>query len=173
MADAVHGAQELKRKLRGLKKTLGTPAQRRALRAGAKPMVKEVKRRLPKSLRKGISAVNVKRFEGAGTPVVVQIGPTRGARGDGNRSFVAAILERGAQPHPIRATTAGLSRRGNAGRRRLTLRAQNTDEFLGPQVQHPGFESRPVFAPAFRATKEEAVRQVVQTYRRIVEQAVL
>jgi len=135
----LEGFEELARALEALPRRVGRAAMLRALRAGARPVVRAARTRVPVktgALKKGI-IVRAVRAERGSAEAAVKVGPAR-------HLFYGHIVEFGSGPHKI------------AAKRARTLAIGPV--VIGRVVQHPGAAARPFLRPAFEETKAEAAR---------------
>jgi hypothetical protein len=145
MADKVldiRGLPETKKLLRSLSGQQLQNRVRQGTRAGIAVMRKELRARaqsseFPKTFRKTRTA-------GHRNPVGTSTAPS---------SSLVNIFEPGAGPHPIGSTRGQL------------LHSQQGEPFFAARapVQHPGMAARPIIAPTFEATKEEAAQAAMDT----------
>lgn len=148
------GIEELGQVLDGLAgdKKLSNAVMRGLLNKGAKPIIEEAKRLVPKGngdLEKSIGAIPGR---GQGKGEQVYIGPRRGGRFKG---YAGHLIEYGTAPHIIRAKAAGGLLRFNGN-------------VAVPEVHHPGTPARPFMRPAFDSKKDEAVGIITDGCRDII-----
>ncbi|WP_035060605.1 HK97-gp10 family putative phage morphogenesis protein [Andreprevotia chitinilytica] len=147
----IHGLAELTAKLNSLSDKAGKKAVQKALGAGAKPIVKEIRRRVPKDtgfLRKQINARKSR------SKLLVQIGvrlalkPVRGDKG-------AYRIHQRAKISP-------------AGR------LQNANAFYWYYLEFgtSKMAAQPFMQPGFDAKKDDALDAIVDSLRRDVNEAI-
>lgn len=147
---SVRGLRELEQAFESIPLRLQRNVMRAALRAGAKVVAEEAKRRAPVksgALQKSIRIGSRLRY---GVPEAsIRAG---GRLKDGRSAWYARIIERGAIPHEIavRAGTASLFINGRA---------------VGKSVQHPGVVAKPFMRPALDTRAREAVESVAALVR--------
>jgi HK97 gp10 family phage protein len=157
---AVLGADALLAQLKSLRKEMGKPALRRAVRAGARPVRDAARSLVPR--RTGAAARKIVVAEGRTENIGTL--PIATARiGFRKSAYYLRFLERGARPHMIAVYTAYLHRRtgvqrintGRRGSKQVLRTAQG--EFLGQSVIHPGVRARPFLSPALRSAQDNAL----------------
>lgn len=149
----LRGDREIRRLLESLSGRELQNRMRRATRAGAAVMRKELRSRAaggdyPKTFQKIATRTSTR------GGIRTQTGPT---------SPLLNIFEEGAKPHVIAPTAAGGIRSSRGGARSVVdsssagvLSNPEAHFFARGAVRHPGMAARPLIAPVFAATKDRA-----------------
>lgn len=171
----IEGVKELKVRFRKLKKFPQT-SLRRAVRAGARVVRDEARRRAPRAT--GFSRTKIvtrDRRSANREEAIVQVGFRRSA-------FYLRFVEAGAKAHRIVAgrtrrildpkTRAITGKETRAKRPRLVIRLGFLRVFRW-SVAHPGVRARPFLEPALESKREAARQAMAESLQtQIVEQAV-
>lgn len=141
MREAITGARELDRVLAMLPRRIARKVVTGALRAAARPVLREARARLPVDTgasRKDLKIRTVP-YRVSPTPRVI----VAGSRSKGGRDYILYFLEYGTAAHAM------------TGKRKRVM--ASAEAVYGKKVRHPGVRPRPFLRPAFDATWREAL----------------
>jgi HK97 gp10 family phage protein len=172
MSSSLKGGPELLAFLDQLPTKLVKKVMRGAMRAGARPIQKEARLRIPK--KSGLSAKSIKIDTSIRDGVVKAT-----VKMTGKHSYVGPLIEHGVAPHfisvdPGQTASAGSlpligrgTRKGKISVGGVNARVKRgslviNGKFVGGTVHHPGVAAHPFMRPALDTKAEEAVNAIGQ-----------
>lgn len=156
----IKGGAELQRALQGVPVKLERKILRGALRAAAKVIEAEAKRRVPVRTGRLRDSIRVSAGAKKNGRVWAHVKAGGGRKG---RAFYAHFVEFGTRRHII---TAGAGRSGAA--RALSIAGR----LVGAKVDHPGAQERPFMRPALDTQAQAAIDDMAAYIRARLAQAI-
>ena len=150
----VNGIEKLEKEFKNLDQKVGTKLIKKANRAGAKILLKEMKARVPVgtgTLKKSLGIL-VGKMKGKGSRL--KVGARRG-KNQKHDGFHAHFIEFGTVAHFIKKKGEGV----------LSI----FGKVFGKEIEHPGSKAKPFMRPAADAKASEVVQAIGKELGKLIE----